>query len=83
MLIPNLVISNQDGLNETFFIRGIQAGTWSLEIIDRWGKLVFNTDAYQQNWPGNLADPPGIYFYRLKNLQVSREYRGWLTLSRE
>lgn len=35
---------------------------------------LFNTDAYQNNWPG-ACDKPGTYFYRLD--LGGKVYNGW------
>jgi hypothetical protein len=54
----------------------MEAGTWSLEICDRWGKQVYYSPAYQLDWQG--TGKPGSYFYRLRNPLSGREFRGWL-----
>lgn len=71
--IPNVVTANGDGLNDFFEISSTQ--TKKLSIHNRWGKAVFNTDNYQNNWPGQDTKP-GTYFYRLD--MGSKVYSGWV-----
>jgi hypothetical protein len=80
-LIPNLVTANGDSVNDTFFIKGIKPGFWHLEIRNRFGKMVFNTDTYDLNWAGEGL-PPGVYYYLLNNRFKDRVFRGWLQLTK-
>jgi len=57
---PNLVTANGDGRNDRFEIRNLSLyPPASLTLFDRWGKKVFSTDNYQNDWAGN----PGMYYY--------------------
>jgi gliding motility-associated-like protein len=75
--IPNIVTANGDGLNDFFEIRSSQ--TKKLSIHNRWGKTVFQTDNYQNNWPAS-DDKPGTYFYRLE--MGEQVFTGWLEVVR-
>lgn len=75
--IPNLITANGDGLNDGFFVRGIEPGIWNLEVVDSWGKTVYQSAGYQLNWKAeNVA--PGIYFFLLTNPPGDRRYHGWV-----
>ncbi|TXC85185.1 T9SS type B sorting domain-containing protein [Luteibaculum oceani] len=70
--LPDVFTPNQDGFNDVFkpFSRKFVTGV-DIQIFNRWGKLVFETDDPDINWNGNyrnsnqeLAD--GTYFYVIK-----------------
>jgi len=62
-MVPSLITLNEDDKNEAFVIKGFQPG-WGLEIFNRWGHPVFQTDSYENNWkPTNLSE--GVYFYNI------------------
>ncbi len=65
--IPNIFSPNNDGINDTFRIEGLQYFSGStLKVYNRWGSLVFESDNYMNNWrpsPDDVTD--GTYFYIL------------------
>lgn len=81
--IPNVFTPNEDGLNDEFLITGISCGErTSLQIFNRWGQLLFETDQpFDQFWDGFVNGkkaPDGVYSYVLIN--GASEMRGHLTL---
>lgn len=61
--VPNVFTPNSDGYNDKFHIKGLEdyANT-KVSIFNRWGKPVFVSSNYQNNWDGdNLSD--GTYYY--------------------
>ncbi len=73
LFIPNVITPNGDGINDYFVIseKGSDKPINSyyessdLVIFNRWGRKVFQSTNYQNNWDGgNLPD--GTYFYVLK-----------------
>jgi gliding motility-associated-like protein len=79
--IPNIITPNADALNETFFIRNIDPRNWTLEIYNRWGKRIYQTSSYANDWAAkNVAD--GIYYYKLSNPARQRSYKGYLEVLR-
>ena len=53
--MPNAFTPNDDGVNDYFyftFVEDCQPSTFSLQIFDRWGRLVFETKDYQEKWDG-------------------------------
>lgn len=63
LYVPNIVTSNGDNVNDVFYIKNIDEnpGT-SVSIMDRWGKKVYTSANYDNNWkPNDLND--GVYFY--------------------
>lgn len=73
--VPNLVTLNQDNQNENFMIRGLQPG-WGLEVYNRWGKKVFESADYKNNWvPSDLNE--GTYFFNIR-FPEGGSCRSWL-----
>lgn len=77
--IPNIFTPNEDGFNDTFFIRNLPAGA-ELVITNRWGKQVYETSDYKNDWDGkDVGD--GIYFYKLKGTEGDA-LTGWVEVLR-
>jgi gliding motility-associated-like protein len=62
--IPNVITPNGDHLNDYFMIDKKLAGMLSMQIVNRWGKEVYSTDHYTNNWGGEGLSS-GIYYYVL------------------
>jgi len=78
--IPNVITPNSDGKNDQFFIENLgQHPNSQLMIFDRWGRLVYETDNYQNNWTGDGVSD-GTFFYVLKTPDDSKNYQGYLTV---
>ncbi len=82
--IPNVITPNNDGINDFFVIDSSSELTVDLQLFNRWGKLVYHSKRYQNNWPVNdIAD--GVYFYVIKATSVNgevREYQGSVSVLR-
>jgi hypothetical protein len=78
--IPNIITVNEDGQNDRFKIQGLTSGAWVLELYSRWGKKVFETQAYQNDW-GQMA-APGMYYYILQRPNTSATFKGWVEVLR-
>jgi hypothetical protein len=75
--IPNILTLNGDRKNETFAPRDLEEGTWKLQIFNRWGTRIYQTENYQLNWPnGKIAT--GTYYYLLENAVANQKHKGWL-----
>ncbi len=63
--LPNIFTPNGDDKNEEFYVKGLEGtGQWTLEIYNRWGKLVHENQSYQNDWHAEgLAE--GTYYYLL------------------
>ena len=76
--IPNVVTPNNDGSNDFFVIQGDSELSLNLQLFNRWGKIVYQNNHYQNNWsPTEIAD--GVYFYVIKATShngVVKEYKG-------
>jgi gliding motility-associated-like protein len=64
----------------------VSPGSYSLEIFDRWGQLVFETKNENKAWDGRLNGefaPSGVYTYQLRYRSIEGEVverRGTLNL---
>jgi gliding motility-associated-like protein len=73
--VPNLITLNNDGKNEFFEILGLQP-EWKLEIYNRWGKSVYKTNSYKNDWkPERLQE--GTYFFNITFPEGSN-CNGWV-----
>lgn len=80
--IPNVISPNGDGLNDVFFIDGLQFHPNSvLTVYNRWGQQVYYDGNYQNNWDGNGLSA-GTYYYiiELTDGTVPSQYHGTLSI---
>jgi len=80
VIIPEAISPNGDNLNDKFVISNIrESDNVSVAIYNRWGHLVFLSDNYKRDFPGendgwngvanqgiavdNSGVPDGTYFY--------------------
>jgi gliding motility-associated-like protein len=76
-VIPNVLTSNNDGINDFFSIKNLENET-QLKIFNRWGNQIYANDNYQNDWKPT-AISAGTYYYLLifKNGNV---YKGFLEI---
>lgn len=78
LFIPNVFTPNADGHNDVFYIRNLPADT-KLLVTNRWGKEVFKSGAYENDWNGgDTVD--GMYYYTLT--LGSQSFTGWVEILR-
>jgi len=65
VIVPNIFTPNGDSFNDVFFIENLDQYPGSgLKIYSRWGRKVYQSDDYKNDWDGEkFVD--GIYFYIL------------------
>ena len=80
VIIPNIITPNDDRYNDQFVIQGVGGEIWQLEMYNRWGKQIYQTTHYQNDW--GLLAAPGTYFYRLSSTAAKSVYIGWLEVVR-
>lgn len=76
--IPNIVTPNGDGINDTWVIpQPYVSGTGTqVVIISAQGKVVLDTQEYQNNWPDNNFDfnkVNSVYYYMIKGQGKSKK----------
>jgi gliding motility-associated-like protein len=52
--VPNAFSPNGDGINDGFIARGIGYSEYSMWILDRWGKKIFNSNDREKAWDGTF-----------------------------
>jgi len=91
-LMPNVFTPNGDGLNDFFQIRTDQLGAcfdnFNIQIFDRWGVLVFDSDDFHFKWDGYAKSgkeaASGVYYYVLKGSYINSafQFKGFVELER-
>ena len=84
IIIPNILTPNNDGLNDTFIIDGLQFLDGArLKVYNRWGRKIYDNSSYKNDWNGENA-PDGVYFYTLTlpDFLKAGPYSGSVTLLR-
>ncbi len=89
IFIPQGISPNGDGYNDVFLIKDLEDYEFSLRIINRWGKLIYTNDSYQNNWDGiankgaNSGNklPVGTYYYYILVKETNWEYKGFIYLN--
>jgi gliding motility-associated-like protein len=80
----NTFTPNGDGQNDQFVIKmtGGLDNLW-LKVFDRWGKLVYEKEDYQNDWDGTdmngTAVPPDTYYYIINHYNKI-VWAGWLRI---
>jgi gliding motility-associated-like protein len=81
LTFPNIFSPNDDDVNEFYIIDGLEAyPNSSLQIFNRWGNIVFESDDYKNNWDAKDASE-GTYFYTFKTERYG-EKNGHITIVR-
>jgi len=75
-IIPNVVTLNNDGLNDSFKILALP-NTFTLNIYNRWGKLVYESGEGTFNEWKPEDNNVGMYFYHLINKRDGKKLTGW------
>lgn len=66
--IPTAFSPNGDGLNETFGIIGEGITEYSMQIFNRWGELIFESNNTASQWDGTYANEKvqtGVYVFKV------------------
>lgn len=71
LFIPNAFTPNGDGLNDLFRVTAEGVVRFRMQILDRWGTLVFETDHIDGFWNGSYQNggyycPTGVYAVHLE-----------------
>lgn len=81
LFFPNVITPNGDGYNDYFVIENIHTWEHHIVIYNRWGKVVYESTSYQNDWNGQDV-AAGTYYYIVKYWRgnVQKEYQGSLTI---
>ncbi len=78
LFIPNIITPNGDGKNDVFFIHGLTEDNWELTLYNRWGKEIYRSKNYKNDWAPHTATITGMFYYHLQHTVTGRTYKGWL-----
>ncbi len=79
--IPNIFTPNNDGINDSFKIKGIDKSVWKLKIYNRYGQIIYKSNDYKNNWQAE-NNPAGVYYYLLIDSQNKVKYNGTVRVYR-
>jgi len=83
---PNAFTPNGDKFNETFRpIIDCIPDVYLLQIFNRWGEMVFQTENYLDAWDGTYKGNPApmdTYIWTVNSNNVQKAYKGDVTLIR-
>ena len=93
--LPNIMTANGDGLNDIFIPcpEPLYVLSAKVEIFNRWGVKVFETEDININWDGTNTSgqklDDGVYYYSAKvkfitidKSRENQEFKGWIRLVR-
>lgn len=83
LYIPNIITPNNDGVNDTWNIKGLETEQVLLQIFNRNGSLLIERRGLYEPWDGtyhNSRLPEGVYYYVIQTLKGKQKYSGSLTL---
>lgn len=69
--LPNAFSPNDDGINDTFepSFGECKPVSYEMKIFNRWGKMVFSTESFEEGWNGKINDKEAasdLYAYYIK-----------------
>jgi gliding motility-associated-like protein len=91
--IPNAFTPDQNNRNDVFQPKGvgINEEKYKMEIFDRWGELIFTSNAFRTGWDGTVKGSgqiaqEGVYIYKIfaTDLEGNKKYyTGHVTLLKQ
>ena len=66
LFIPNVFTPNNDEHNENFVIKAVNLLTFEMQIFNKWGELIFQSNDINNLWDGYFKGrvvPTGVYSY--------------------
>ena len=82
--IPNAFTpTRDDGINDTFFGKGVGIVEYHIWIFDRWGNLIFNTTDINTGWDGRANEgefiaQQDVYVWKVKLKDVFGKYHDYI-----
>jgi gliding motility-associated-like protein len=78
--IPNAFTPNSDGLNDGFKAEGVGIAQFKLQVFDRWGKMIFESDDINKGWDGSVngkgdagTTKSDVYVWKAEVVDVLKE----------
>ena len=80
--VYNLFTPDGNGINDIFYVKGLQPDKWSLEVYSRWGDRVYYNHSYKNEFEGNNLESD-IYFYVLSHVEGKKTIKGWVQIVKD
>ncbi|TAE46307.1 MAG: PKD domain-containing protein [Bacteroidetes bacterium] len=72
--IPSAFSPNADGFNDEFFVQSQLISTFSFQVFNRWGQMLYETNSPDFRWNGQTPDgksvKEGVYMYRMQATDI-------------
>lgn len=81
VIIPNVFTPNNDGVNDVWFIDGLNNKQNTVRVYNRWGQLVLDVKNYRNTWSA-LDVVDGTYYYEVIVDGKPEPYTGHVTVLR-
>lgn len=82
LFIPNVITPNNDGYNDYWTIENLHLyPSHEILIYNRFGKEIYRSRNYEQNWDGNGLSN-GVYYYQVHTARNNQSLRGWIHVLR-
>jgi gliding motility-associated-like protein len=68
IFIPNAFTPNDDGINDSFGVKGEGIQNYKMLIYDRWGQVIYSSSNPAEHWDGKYNNEPvenGVYVYEV------------------
>ena len=68
LYVPNSFTPNGDGLNDTFGVYGESIKNYRMQVFNRWGQVIFESNNVTEQWDGTYNGrfvPQGAYIYKM------------------
>lgn len=84
LIIPNAFSPNNDGINDTWILDGIENyPDAEVFIFNRWGQTIFESKGYKEAWNGKYENsyvPTATYIYTIKLFHEDIIHKGTVTV---
>ncbi len=68
IFIPSAFTPNDDGINDSFGVKGEGIQNYKMLIYNRWGEVIFSSTNPAEHWNGKYKNEPvenGVYVYEV------------------
>jgi gliding motility-associated-like protein len=73
LFVPNACTPNDDGINETWMVRGYNVTNVKIFVYNRQGQPVFYTTNMDEEWAPGIGIGDDVYNYRIEALSFNNE----------
>lgn len=76
LFVPTAFTPNGDEHNDLFIIRGQYISSFQMDVVNRWGEVMFSTNSIDKYWDGRFKSKvvmQGSYYYNIKVLGIDEK----------